>query len=70
MENTEVHGFIPSKTRIKKNMFDIASFKMDDKSFYEKIVNYIINADEKLATNNNYVMHLIQHTLINYFGER
>lgn len=70
VENTEVHGFIPSKTRIKKNMFDYASIKLDDKSFYETIVNYIRNADEKLLKKNDYIMHLIQHTLINYFGEK
>ena len=70
VENTEVHGFIPSKTCIKKSMFDYVAFKVDDKSFYKTIVNNIRNADEKLLKNNNYIMHIIQKILIDYFGER
>ena len=69
-ENTEVHGFIPSTTRIKKMQHDSSAFLVDDESVYRTMVEYLSKIDEKWAMNNNYVMHLIQHIIINYFGER
>ena len=38
-ENTEVVGYIPSRTKLQKMQYDIASFKVDDKSFY--VANYL-----------------------------
>ena len=67
--NTEVHGFIPSTTRLKKMPVDMASVKIDDKSFYRTVVEYIKNSNEKYITNNNYIMNIIQCTIINYFGQ-
>lgn len=68
-ENTEIHGFIPSKTILKKMSFDLNGFVLDDRSYYRDIVNYIRNADEKTAFNNNYIMNVIQHEIGIYLGE-
>lgn len=69
-DNTEIHGFIPSKTKLKKMRFDLSSFRLDDTSYYKDVIDYIRKADEKNATNNNYLMGVIQCTIINYLGER
>ena len=72
-ENTEVQGFIPSKTQLRKMQFDLASFRMDDTSFYKSVIDYIKKAkpqsimrDGKI--NNNYIMNIIQCSIINYLG--
>ena len=72
-ENTEVQGFIPSKTELKKMQFDIASFRMDDTSFYKSVIDFIKKAkpdnimrDGKI--NNNYIMNIVQCSIINYLG--
>lgn len=74
-ENTEVVGYIPSKTKISKMQFDVSSFRIDDNSFYRTIIDYIkaydpnnIKRGDKV--NNNYIMDMIQCTIINYFGMR
>ena len=66
--NTEICGYIPSKTRIKKMMFDISAFKLDDKSIYKSLIDWFKKADEKYITNNSYIMDIIQCVIINYFG--
>ncbi len=72
-ENTEVQGFIPSKTQLRKMQFDLASFRMDDTSFYKSVIDYIKKAkpeslmrDGKI--NNNYIMNIVQCSIINYLG--
>lgn len=65
---TEIHGFIPSTTILKKMTFDLNGFVLDDRSYYRDIVNYIRNADEKKAFNNNYIMNVIQHKIVQYLG--
>lgn len=67
-ENTEIHGFIPSTTILKKMAFDLNGFTLDDRSYYRDIVDYIRNADEKTAFNNNYIMNVIQHKIVQYLG--
>lgn len=67
-ENTEVHGFIPSTTLLKKMAYDLNGFTLDDRSYYRDVVNYIRNVDEKTAFNNNYIMNVIQCKIIQYFG--
>lgn len=72
-ENTEVVGYIPSKTKLQKMQYDIAMFKLDDKSFYRTVIDYIKEIDSKKIKqgdkiNHNYIMNIIQCTLINYFG--
>lgn len=72
-ENTEVQGFIPSKTQLKKMQFDLASFRMDDTSFYKSVIDYIKKAKpESLMRNgkinNNYIMDIVQCSIINYLG--
>ena len=74
-ENTEVVGYIPSKTKISKMQFDIASFKVDDKSFYKTIIDYVKKVDNNRIKqgdkiNHNYIMSAIQCTIIDYFGMR
>lgn len=74
-ENTEVVGYIPSKTRLQKMQYDIASFKVDDKSFYKTIIDYVKKVDNNRIKqgdkiNHNYIMSAIQCTIIDYFGMR
>ena len=73
-ESSEVIGYIPSKTNIKKTAVDMSSFRLDDKDAYKSLIffltkridpNYIIN-NGKLCNNN--VMRLVQAVLIDYFG--
>lgn len=74
-ENTEVHGYIPKTTKLKKDSFDIASFVLDDTSYYKQVVDFIRDAKdnniintEKDIVNNNYIMQIIQCAIINYLG--
>ena len=72
-ENTEVQGFIPSKTQLKKMQFDLASFRMDDTSFYKSVIDYIKEAKPENImrdgkVNNNYIMSIVQCSIINYLG--
>ncbi len=73
-ESSEVIGYIPSKTNIKKTAVDMSSFRLDDKDAYKSLIvfltkkidpNYIIN-NGKLCNDN--VMRLVQAVLIDYFG--
>lgn len=67
-ENTEVHGYIPSTTRLKKMSYDIGAFVLDDKSFYKMIVDSIKSSSESNLENGPYVMFLIQQNINEYFG--
>lgn len=72
-ENTEVQGFIPSRTKLKKMQFDLAAFRMDDTSFYKSVIKLIQKAKpERIVKdgkiNNNYIMNIIQYSIINYLG--
>lgn len=67
-ENTEIHGFIPSTTVLKKMSFDFTGFVLDDREYYRDIVDYIRNANEKTAYNNNYIMMVIQCKIAQYLG--
>ena len=74
-ENTEVVGYIPKRVHLKKMQFDMASFVLDDKSVYKIIIDYIKNADPNNvkrgdSVNNNYIMKMVQSTIIKYFGLR
>ncbi len=74
-DNTEVHGYIPKTTRLKKESFELAGFVLDDISYYKQVIDFIREAKdnniintEKNMVNNNYIMQIIQCTIINYLG--
>ncbi|MBR3325608.1 MAG: hypothetical protein IKG14_06180 [Clostridia bacterium] len=61
-------SFIPKNKIIKNNSFNMMPFKMDTIDYLEDIVKDIQYADEELISNNNYIIHIIQCKIINYFG--
>lgn len=72
-ENPEVMGYISKSTHISKSGIDIASFTLDDTSFYKTMINYIRNAKidnvkQGDRVNNNYIMLMVQRAIVSYFG--
>ena len=72
-ESSEVIGFIPSNTRVKKWDKDLSSFNVDDLDLYRSLITYIKKVDPNLLINNgklcnDNVMRLVQAVIIDYFG--
>ena len=72
-ESSEVIGYIPSSTNIKKTATDMSSFRLDDKEAYKSLIAFLRKIDSNLIINNgklcnNNVMRLVQAVLIDYFG--
>lgn len=61
-------NFIPHSKIIRRDDYDIIPFRIDDTELYIKLITSIREADSDLINNNNYIIHLIQCTIINYFG--
>lgn len=61
-------SFIPQEKIIEKENFDMKPFKLDNQDYLKQIINDVRQTEEELATNNNYIMHIVQCAIINYFG--
>lgn len=61
-------SFIKCDETINKENFDMKPFKIDNNNYLKQLINEVKNAEEDLATNNNYIVHMVQCTIINYFG--
>lgn len=61
-------SFISHEKIIKKDNFDMKPFKIDNNDYLKQLIDEIRKAEDELCTNNNYIVHMTQCTIINYFG--
>lgn len=72
-DSSEIIGYIPSTTHIKKMPVDMSSFRIDDKELYRSLIDFLRKANPAMIINNgklhnNNTMSLIQAVIIKYFG--
>lgn len=61
-------NFLARTSTINKDEYEALPFILDDIEPYKQLVSDIRNSDNELIENNNYIIHMIQCLIINYFG--
>ena len=74
IENLQINNknietsFIQCEKIIDNKNFEMRPFKIDNNNYLKQLIEEIRKAEEELSTNNNYIVHMVQCTIINYFG--